>query len=533
MSIAKESSIKIFIKKAIQSKLKSPGELEQFKKSFSKKGEDLCIKNAEIKKVYEKMILKKQIEPNESIEKILIARKVRTLSGVAVIAVLTKPYPCPGKCIYCPTEKSIPKSYLSNEPAVMRAVKWKFKPYQQVQARIKALRLNGHCTDKIELIVMGGTFSYLPPTYQKWFITECFRAANDFPKNIPPSKIKSSLEKEHLRNEHTKNRIIGLTLETRPDYISEKEVINFRKLGATRVELGVQTIFDEILKKNKRGHLSKETAQATKLLKNAGFKINYHLMPGLLGSSPEKDLEMFQVIFTDQRFQPDMVKIYPCVVTKGSELFKLWKNKKYLPLSNEKNKELIKQIKKVIPPYVRITRLIRDIPTESIIAGPNIPNLRQMIQREETYCQCIRCREIKEEFNEKDRILLNRIIYPASEGTEIFLQYTSPDKKKLYALLRLRIPGKREFKEHCLSVLEKCAIIREVHTYGKMTKISKRDLLSPQHIGLGKKLILEAEQIAKNEYGLKKIAVISGIGVRNYYRRIGYRKKETYMIKNI
>jgi elongator complex protein 3 len=533
MNVAKESSIKIFVKEAIQSKLKSSEELEQFKKSFSRKGENFCIKNAEIKKVYKKMILEKQINPSQSMEKILIARKIRTLSGVAVIAVLTKPYPCPGKCLYCPTEKSVPKSYLSNEPAVMRAIKWDFKPYQQVQTRINALRLNGHCTDKIELIIMGGTFSCLPHTYQKWFVRECFRAANDFPKNIPPSKIKSFLEKEHLRNEHAKNRIVGLTLETRPDYINKKEVINFRKLGATRVELGVQTIFDEILKKNKRGHLSKEIAQATKLLRNAGFKINYHLMPGLLGSSLKKDLEMFRIIFSDQRFQPDMVKIYPCVVTKGSELFKLWKNKKYHPLSNEKNKELIKKIKKIIPPYVRITRLIRDIPTESIIAGPNIPNLRQIIQREGTDCQCIRCREVKEEFNKKDKILLDRITYPANEGTEIFLQYTSPDKKRLYALLRLRIPGNKELKNPFLPLLKKSAIIREVHTYGKMTKISKRDFLSPQHIGLGKKLILEAEQIAKKEYGLKKIAVISGVGVRDYYRKIGYRKKDTYMTKNI
>lgn len=526
-----ELSIKNFINKALAADLQSASELESFKKTFSVKKENFCLKNAELKKVYDRMVFKKEIVPDSFFEKILIARKVRTLSGVAVVAVLTKPFPCPGKCLYCPNEKSMPKSYLANEPAVMRAIASKFHPYKQVQARIKALQLNGHLTDKIELIVMGGTFSCLPLHYQKWFIQECFRAANDYPKN--KTKNKTSLEKEQGQNEKAQNRIIGLTLETRPDFINEKEILNFRKLGATRVELGVQTIFNDILKKNKRGHLIKETIHATKLLKNAGFKINYHLMPGLWGSTLVKDLKIFKTIFSDQRFQPDMVKIYPCVVTKNSMLYALWKKKKYRPLSNRNSKKLLIEIKKITPPYVRIARLIRDIPNESIVAGPNISNLRQLIQKEGAHCRCIRCREVKGVFSLKDKIILDRIDYPASEGKEIFLQYVSPDKNKLYALLRLRILNKKESAGHFMPVLKNCALIREVHTYGRVTGINLKDKKSPQHIGLGKKLIKEAEKIALREFNLKKIAVISGIGVREYYRKLGYRQKDGYMIKRI
>lgn len=528
-------TIKIFINKAIGANLRTPEGFEFFKKKLSKDGNNFCIKNAEIKKVYDEMIRKREIISSPNFEKILITKKIRTLSGVAVIAVLTKPFPCPGKCIYCPSEKAMPKSYLSNEPAVMRAIKTSFHPYLQVQARIKALQLNGHQTDKIELIVMGGTFSYFSKKYQNWFIKECFRAANDYPRNLAKTKNKSNLTKEQKRNEKTKNRIIGLTLETRPDFIDRKEIINFRKLGCTRVELGVQTVFDEILEKNKRGHGVEEIVNATKLLKNSGFKINYHLMPGLLGSNLKKDLEIFKTVFSDSRFQPDMIKLYPCVVTKDSELHNLWKKKKYKPLTNYQTKNLIKKIKKIVPPYVRITRLIRDIPEESILAGPNISNMRQLIQKEGVVCYCIRCREVKGNYKSKEKITLDRINYDASGGKEIFLQFINKNKKPhpLFALLRLRIPDKKESTSHHVDELKNCAIIREVHTYGKMTGINKKDKKSPQHIGLGKKLIFKAEKIAKDEFGLKKIAVISGIGVRNYYRKLDYKLEGNYLTKKL
>jgi elongator complex protein 3 len=528
------------IKEAIHRKCKSPESFDEFKKEICGRFGLTTPRNADIRDYYEKLVRAMKLKRNAGFEKILKSKRVRTLSGVAVVAVLTKAYPCRGKCLYCPTELAMPKSYLSNEPAVMRAMSVKFNPYDQVQKRLRALKINGHDIDKIELIVMGGTFSDLPKYYQYWFIKECYRAANDYPKaqKILKEKNLDDLIKrtnlEQKRNEKAKLRIIGLTLETRPDALDEKEIEFYRELGCTRVEIGVQSIFDDILKKNRRGHKVLETIKATKLLKNAGFKISYHMMPGLWGSNFKKDLEMFQEIFRNPDFQPDLIKIYPCVVTKNSNLFKLWKNNKYKALTNKKAEKLITKIKKCVPPYVRISRLIRDIPATSIVAGPNISNLRQIIQNKGIKCNCIRCREVRDNYSEKDKtkprsdsrsesgtgVILHRIDYDASGGKEIFLEYVSPDFKKLYSLLRLRITPIQ-------------AIIREVHTYGKLISIGAKNKKSPQHAGLGKKLILEAERIAKKEFGCHEISVIAGIGVREYYRKLGYKLHNTYMKKDL
>jgi len=517
-----------YIKSAIKEIPATQAEFLQLKKKLSKLYALPVPTNADLRNRYNELLEKKKIKRSISLEKILLSRAIRTQSGVAVIAVLTKSYPCPGKCIYCPSEKDMPKSYLSNEPAVMRAIDAKFDPYRQVQNRLRSLELNGHQTDKIELIVMGGTFSFLPKNYQNKFITECFRACNDYGKSYKVHKVikfikslNENLLKEQKRNETAKRRIIGLTLETRPDFIDEKEILNFRNLGCTRVELGVQSIFDDVLKINKRGHLVAETIRATKLLRDAGFKINYHMMPGLPGSTPARDFKMFKELFSNPDFQPDMLKIYPTVVLKNSQLFNIWKKGSYKPLSDVQFEKLILKIKnEVIPPYVRIARLVRDVPTSSIIAGPNVSNLRQIIIPK-SHCPCIRCREVRSGYEIKEKIVLDRIDYAASDGKEIFLQYVSPDKNKLFALLRLRITSGSN------------AVIREVHTYGKLTKINQKNKKSPQHIGLGKKLIAEAEKIAKKEFGASEISVISGIGVRNYYRKLGYRLKDTYMVKYI
>lgn len=553
-----------FIIAALKMELKNSKSFLTFKKSFFSENKMEQPTNADIRELYEKMVIKKNIRRDLNLEKVMLSRAVRTQSGVAVIAVLTKPSDCPGTCIFCPTEKGMPKSYLSNEPAVMRAIMNKFDPYRQVQSRIKALELNGHSTDKIELIVMGGTFSYFPKPYQEKFITECFRAANDYPRRKNrDAKIetRNDLLREQKINEKAKHKIVGLTLETRPDYIDEKEILNFRKLGCTRVELGIQSIYENVLKINKRGHGVKEIVEATKLLKDAGFKINYHMMPGLLGSSPQKDYKMFKELFSDERFQPDMLKIYPTVVVKNTLLYKIWKQGKYKSLTDKAFENLILKIKDgVIPQYTRIQRLVRDVPLPSIEAGPRISNIRQLVAGK-TNCQCIRCREVKGEYVEKKKIILDRIDYDASGGKEIFLQYISSpspsgrgvrgegSKNKLYALLRLRIPsasipplekgGEGEFKKSnttnklydFIPTLKNSALIRELHTYGKLVAVSKKDKLSPQHIGLGKKLIAEAEKIAREEFGSNKVAVISGVGVRNYYRKLGYRLKDTYMIK--
>ena len=366
-----------YIKSAIKELPKTQADFGQLKKKLSKQYGIQIPTNADLRDRYNELLQKKKIKRSEKFEKILLSRAIRTQSGVAVVAVLTKSYPCPGKCIYCPSEKNMPKSYLSNEPAVMRAIDAKFNPYRQVQNRLRSLELNGHQTDKIELIVMGGTFSFLPKHYQKHFIWQCFKACNDYPKHVKKSKrqnVRTSEEKllsEQKKNETTKHRIIGLTLETRPDFIDAKEITNFRNLGCTRVELGVQSTFDDVLKLNHRGHPVQSTIEATKMLKDEGFKINYHMMPGLPGSTPRRDFDMFKALFEDPNFQPDMLKIYPTVVLKNSPLYNLWKKKQYRPLTDKVFEKLVLKIKnEIIPPYVRISRLVRDVPTTSISPVP-------------------------------------------------------------------------------------------------------------------------------------------------------------------
>jgi elongator complex protein 3 len=552
-----------FIKLAIKNRAKSSEDFLALKKEISGKLRLPLPTNADLRETYEKLVKQGKIKRNSKFEEIMLSRRIRTQSGVAVVAVLTKAYPCPGKCLYCPTEKNMPKSYLSNEPAVMRAISSKFDPYLQVWNRLRSLELNGHKTDKIELIVMGGTFSFLPKDYQKWFIYQCFKACNQYPEKIHPVKYSPmrgaswmQFNKASKKNEKAKHRIVGLTLETRPDYIDEDEILNFRKLGCTRVELGVQSIFNDVLKLNKRGHDITVTIQATKLLKDAGFKINYHVMPGLPGSTLKKDYTMFKELFNNPDFRPDMLKIYPTVVVKNSLLYRLWKKPKnnllhftpagvkcyknkltdYEPLDDKNFAKFILKVKNdIIPPYVRISRLVRDVPATSIVAGPTLSNLRQLIAHK-SKCPCIRCREVGADYNIKDKIVLDRIDYEASGGHEIFLQYVSPGKDKLFALLRLRIPNLEVRLPSSLSViniLKNAAIIREVHTYGKLTEINKKNKKSPQHIGLGKKLMQEAERIAKKEFKLNKIVVISGVGVRDYYRKLGYGLQDTYMVKNL
>jgi len=475
---------------------------------------------------YHKLLVLKTLKKNQNLENLLKKREIRTLSGVAPIAVLTKPFPCPGQCIFCPSQKKMPKSYLANEPAVMRAILCKFDPFKQVAMRLRALKMTGHETDKCELIIMGGTWSYLPKNYQTKFIKRCFDAFN--------GKIAKNLEQAQQWNEKAKFRVIGLTLETRPDYITPAEIKRMRELGATRVELGVQSLDDKVLKLNRRGHLVKQTIMATKLLKEAGFKISYHMMPNLPGATPASDLKMFKKLFKDQNFQPDMLKIYPCVITKDAKISKWYKQGKYKPYSAKQLFNLIIKIKKGIPPYVRISRLIRDIPIESIVAGNKISNLRQLIQNQQgLICQCIRCREARNKQFTINNLQLTSRKYKASGGTEYFLSYESKDQKILYAFLRLRIPAKQE-QSISLNIpeLKNAALLRELHTYGQLIPLTKTKQHAVQHLGLGKKLIQEAEKITKQQ-GFKKIAVISGIGVRQYYKNLGYKLTGSYMIKTL
>jgi elongator complex protein 3 len=533
-------------KELLKDEIKNSDGLTVTKRKMAKKYKLPCPDNISLLKTYHGMVKNKRIKPSKIIENLLITRPVRSLSGIVNISVLTKPYPCPGKCLYCPSEKGIPKSYVSGEPAVERAKKLNYDPYLQVKKRIEMLKAEGHPTDKIELRIVGGTWSYYPRQYQIWFVTRCFAACNAEPHRTIRRTTLKNLEKAQKLNEKAKHRIVGLSIETRPDFVTESEIKRLRELGVTMVELGVQSIYDDVLKLNLRGHGVKETILATKLLKDAGFKVLYQMMPNLPGSNLKRDEKMFIELFKNPDFQPDLLKIYPCALLKEAPLYKLWKEGKYKPYTQSQLIELIKSIKKKIPYYVRIQRISRDIPSPSIISGPaKISNLRQILtkimEREGWRCRCIRCREVRKTYDPKERIYLFRKDYEASDGREIFLSFENENRTKLYSLLRLRLTS------------ENIAIIREIHTYGQQLSIIDRftkSIISPQHKGLGKKLIKEAEKIAKKDYnpsttsshlpkgkrapfGLNKIAVIAGIGVRDYFKKLGYRLRGTYMVKEL
>jgi len=521
------------IRELVKDRIKTPADLAVVKRKMAKRYKVPCPSNINLLKEYHEMIRKKRLRQSEILENLLKTRPIRSLSGIVNVSVLTKSYPCPGRCLYCPREKGIPKSYLSGEPAVERAKKLNFNPYTQTKKRIETLEKEGHPTNKIELRIIGATWSSYPKKYQTWFVKRCFDACNGINSK--------TLKKAQQLNEKAKHRIIGASVETRPDFINENEIKRMRKLGITMAELGVQSIYDDVLKLNRRGHKVEATIKATKLLKDAGFKVLYQMMPNLPGSNLELDEKMFEELFQNPNFQPDFLKIYPCTLLKEAPLYKWWKEKKYKPYSDAQLINLIKLIKKKIPYYVRIQRLVRDIPSQSIVAGPaKISNLRQIIaqdsKKEGWKCKCIRCREVKENYIPKEKIYLFRQDYEASGGKEIFLSFEDKKRVKLYSLLRLRIPsqffGK---KKHFISPLEESAIIRELHTYGQQLPLYQEvaSKTSPQHKGLGKKLIKEAERIVRREFELKKIAVISGIGVRSYFRKLGYRLKDSYMVKKL
>jgi len=518
---------KLLIKELIKNKAVTAGDLALAKRKLAKKYKTSCPSNISLLRTYHELIRNRSIKKSEILEQMLKTRPIRSLSGIVNISVLTKPYPCPGKCIYCPLEKGIPKSYLSGEPAVERAKRLNYDPYLQVKKRVEMLEIEGHPTDKVELRIIGGTWSYYPKTYQEWFIKKCFQAANGTIKE-------KTLEQEQKTNEKAKNRIIGLSIETRPDFINEKEIKHLRQLGVTMVELGVQSTINSVLKLNQRGHGREEVIKATRLLKDAGFKILFQMMPNLPGSDLKKDEEMFKDLFLGPLFQPDLLKIYPCALLKEAPLYKKRKELNYRPYSKQQLIQLIKKIKKGIPEYVRIQRIIRDIPSEKIMAGPaKISNLRQVLselsEKEGWQCNCIRCREIKEKYNPKEKLYLVKTEYRASEGKEIFLSFENINKK-IYSLLRLRVPSEQVF----IPVLKNSAVIRELHTYGPVHPIKKSNINnSAQHKGLGKELIKEAEKIAKKEFGFEKIAVISGVGARDYYRKLGYQLIDNYMVKNL
>ena len=511
------------IKQLVSDKGLTTARLEKTKRRLAYQNNQVCPTNVALLKAYRDVLKDHEIKPNPRLERLLRTRAVRTLSGVAVISVLTKPYRCPGDCLFCPTEKNVPKSYSPNEPAVMRAILCQYDPSRQVQARLQSLARTGHDTSKCELIVIGATFLAYPKKYQAWFIKRCFDGFN--------GQNYSTLASSQKANETARHRCIGLSVETRPDTISLESVAWLRTLGATRIELGVQHLDDQVLEYNRRGHTVAQTAAATKLLKNSGFKICYHLMPGLPHSTPAKDIAFFQKTFSDSRFRPDLLKIYPCVVTKFSPLYRLWKNGHYRPLNTQRLLNLLIKLKRIVPRYVRISRLIRDIPANEICGGNKVTNLRQEIQRlmarKNIKCRCLRCREARQQPAHLGQVKLFIEQYLSAGGREYFLSYESRDRQTLFAFLRLRLPGETFLKE-----LKNCALIRELHTYGEVVPVGARKKKSSQHLGLGRQLMAAAEKIAAQQK-FAKMAVISGIGVRGYYRKLGYRRQGTYLIKKL
>ncbi len=550
--------VEMFLKELIKNPPKSAKKLEQLKYEFSAREAISTIQNREIIAVAKTQ----NYELPSILEQILQKRSVRTISGVSPIGILTKPYPCPGKCVYCPTEDRMPKSYMSNQPAAARAVRNKFHPYKQVYNRILALEESGHPTSKLEIIVMGGTWSFLPHKYQSWYVKKCFDAANEFGMTDKEKqsyrKVATSLKKSQDWNQSAKHRIIGLTLETRPDFISERELVRMRRYGCTRIEIGVQTLNDEISKLTKRGHLTKHVVKAQKLMKDFGFKVCWHLMPGLPGSTPENDLEWMKEVFENPDMRPDFIKIYPCVVLETAELKEWWEDGRYQPYRDTELVKLLTQFQAFVPEWTRIMRLMRDIPVSNILDGAKFSNLRQILKdqpeklkelvgedfynehnlAEKSYIfRDIRAREVGfADFEKYPKLLqsepkLVRRDYKASDGDEVFLSFEDEKEEHLFALLRLRKPSGQRFS-HFSSVFNDSAFIREVHSYGGEMSVGEGTGLG-QHRGLGKRMIEEAERIVKEEWGMKKIAIIAGVGTREYYEKWGYELKSTYMTKTI
>ena len=538
------------------------------------------FKKSEILYAYENLKLELNLSPeiDEKLRRNLRMKNTRTISGVTPVTVLTKPFPCPGKCIFCPNDVRMPKSYLSDEPGAQRATRNKFDPYAQTFNRLLAYKAIGHSTDKVELIILGGTWTSYPEAYQIWYVKRCFDAMNDFhsatldstielPENLKPFD-ENSLEEvngEHIEktynqiiskallpkreqashetatweelfeaqkiNESSKARCVGLVIETRPDEITEKEVLRIRKLGATKTQIGFQSLNDDVLEKNKRGHNVATTRKAVQLLRLAGFKIHAHWMPNLYGSNPQLDIEDYKKVFGDPDFMPDEIKVYPCSLIASAELMHYYKQGLWKPYTNEELLKVLEAVYEMTPAYCRITRMIRDIGSQDIVVGNKKTNIREEVERnlkaKGVSAVEIRAREIKEKQIKFEDLHLNIIEYNTNVSKEFFIQYVT-DKYEIAGFLRLSIPTQERFIEE----LKASAMIREVHVYGQSLEIGDQKEGKAQHLGLGKKLIQKAESITQ-EHGFDSLAVISSIGTREYYAKQGYNLNYLYQIKKL
>ncbi len=477
------------------------------------------LRNADIVKYASK-------EEMERIKEILQMKTIRSISGVVIVSVMIPPLPCPGRCIYCPVSSIAPKSYTGNEPAALRARMFNYDSYKQVEARLKQLRSQGHDTNKVEIIVMGGTFPSYGLSFQEHFIKGIYDALNGFKA--------SSLEEAMKINETAKQRCVSLTIETRPDFAKERHIDVMLKYMATRVELGVQVVNEKVLRWIKRDHGIKEVVEATQKLKDSAYKVGYHIMPGF--QSMERDVKMFRRIFNDQRFRPDMLKIYPVLVIKGTELYEMWKRGEYKPLTTEEAAELIALAHKYIPEYVRVMRVQRDIPAYAIEDGVRMSNLRDLVYKkmEELGIECreIRYREAGHKYV-REGILPKHIDivvrkYKASYGWEYFISAEDVEQDILVGYIRMRFP----YEPHREEISKEDALIRELKVVGKQIPIGLRKKYGMQHKGIGRMLLRKAEEIAKDK-GKEEMHIISAIGTREYYRKFGYTLNGVYMSKKL
>jgi len=452
-------------------------------------------------------------------------KPVRTLSGVTTVTALTKPYPCPGKCVFCPTDARMPKSYLPDEPGAMRGVQNDFDPFLQVRSRLDALEATGHPTDKIELLILGGTWSSYRRDYQEWFVQRCFDALNETETE--------TLAQAQQVNESAPHRNVGLVIETRPDEIDLKELAWLRYLGVTKVQMGAQSLDDRVLERNKRGHTAAETLRATALLRAAGFKIVLHWMPNLLGATPDGDRVDFTRLWTDG-YAPDEIKIYPCQLLANADLYAYWQRGEYRPYSQEELVDLIADIKPGIPVYCRVNRIIRDIPSTNVVAGNKRTSLRMDVfdelKRRGQRCLCIRCREVRGHKVDPAELRLVDTVYMAGEAEEHFLQFvTVQDRIAGYLRLSLPRPGAPDLTM-ALPDLREAALIREVHVYGQSLAVGAEQAGAAQHAGLGTRLLETAAALAR-QHGFPRLAVIAAVGTRLYYEQRGFQRGEHYLVR--
>ncbi len=572
--------------------------LSRVLKKYPKPGGNL-FKKSEIISAYGEAVRSDLVQANSKIERLLVKKPTRTMSGVTPVTILTKPFPCPGKCIFCPSDVRMPKSYLSDEPGAQRAERNWFDPYLQTYDRLQALQANGHDTSKVEMIILGGTWSFYPEKYQIWFIKRVFEALNQFGKtderqtviehyqqmskahkqadNYSPSndpkknqqtlknyeisgkKIDKTynqviselyvaperkagfdryqtaqwqeLEIEQEINETAECRCVGLVIETRPDNISQAEVLRIRRLGATKVQIGFQSLNDEVLTKNHRGHDVAATRRAVKILRQAGFKIHAHWMPNLYGSNPDLDYQDYLKMFSDDDFKPDELKIYPCSLIETAELMQYCKQGLWQPYSEKELLELLIKCFVSTPEYCRLTRVVRDIGADDIVVGNKKTNFRQLVESEiakrSLKVKEIRAREIRGRGFDPINVKIIQTEYSTSVSQEIFIQavVNVSGEEKLLGFLRLSLPSAKNFVEE----LADTAIIREVHVYGQVEAVGESGKTKAQHLGLGKKMIALAQSLAK-DCGFTKLAVISAIGTREYYRKIGFIDGEMYQL---